>query len=531
MKKNNRILIVDDQKDLCEQLAKLLQQVGKSNETLSLVQQMRARLIGGRAETSSNLEADKENSLYEVESVNQGQDAAEKISQSLADENPYALVFLDMRMPPGWDGLETAKKIRELDKDVEIVIMTAYADHDQKQISEQVGHPEKLLYIKKPFQAEEIYQLALSLTTKWNLEWTEKRRKKWLESIIKGLCKLKNNATSHSISATFVSALKTFLDMMDSEKGFATSLEGTRWKLHCCNGMSEDSALTYINENLDFFTDCRTTKHKDDKYFMPLKKDAFTGMIVIFEVKAKNDPEWYKLLSILSMTVSDILGDHVAAENGSTEKNKALLSDIFTKLSESSAKHIDLILSQLALIREECASQLILDILSKALSNANDMELDLRNATLCVSGAKPIIQTLQISPALKNGLHIGSHGRAVCKIEGDEKIEVKADFDMLKNVFANLARSSLERCKMGDIWIEAHISVEDKKVKITYSDNGSGIPKEKQEKLFSPFDKDAMSEMGLPVVALVLKELAGSIRLDQNYSGDGTKFIIELPVP
>jgi signal transduction histidine kinase len=159
------------------------------------------------------------------------------------------------------------------------------------------------------------------------------------------------------------------------------------------------------------------------------------------------------------------------------------------------------------------------------------MELDLRNATLCVSGAKPIIQTLQISPALKNGLHIGSHGRAVCKIEGDEKIEVKADFDMLKNVFANLARSSLERCKMGDIWIEAHISVEDKKVKITYSDNGSGIPKEKQEKLFSPFDKDAMSEMGLPVVALVLKELAGSIRLDQNYSGDGTKFIIELPVP
>ena len=64
----------------------------------------------------------------------------------------------------GWDGLETATKVREVDKNIEIVIMTAYADHDQAQIAEQVGMPEKLLYIKKPFGKKEVSTLLEEAT-------------------------------------------------------------------------------------------------------------------------------------------------------------------------------------------------------------------------------------------------------------------------------------------------------------------------------------------------------------------------------
>jgi len=79
----------------------------------------------------------------------------------------YAVAFIDIRMPPGWDGIKTAQKIREIDRDIEIVIVTAYADVTRSQIVSNIGYPEKLLYLRKPFDNDELAQIALQLTTKW----------------------------------------------------------------------------------------------------------------------------------------------------------------------------------------------------------------------------------------------------------------------------------------------------------------------------------------------------------------------------
>jgi CheY-like chemotaxis protein len=313
MEKNTRILIIDDQKDLCEQLSRLLLRSGKPNETFSIVQQMRAKLTGTKLEKEENSDQE-EDSPYEVECAYQGQEAVTKIEASLKNEKPFAVVFLDMRMPPGWDGLETAKKIREIDKAVEIVIMTAYADHDQKQIADEVGHPEKLLYIKKPFQPEEIFQLALSLTAKWNLEATEKKRKKWLEAIIKGLCKLKNPLANGSSGSVFSSAQKAFLDLMDSDKAFTAtySPDENKWILQSFSGITEEVAKSFIDKNADFLKETKTVKYKDNYYLLPIRKDSLVCIITVFETRSHGDPEWYKLLSILSMVVTDILSCAVA---------------------------------------------------------------------------------------------------------------------------------------------------------------------------------------------------------------------------
>lgn len=197
MERNRRILVVDDQQDLREQLAKLLLRSGKKNETMSLVQQMRSKLLGETAEIFSDA-AEGDDQSYVVDTAGQGEIAFEMVRKANEKDEPYALMFLDMRMPPGWDGLKTAKAIRDADRNIEIVIMTAYADHDQKQIADTVGTPEKLLYIKKPFQAEEIYQLALALTTKWSLELSEKQRRTWLEVLLRGMCKIKSPSIAES---------------------------------------------------------------------------------------------------------------------------------------------------------------------------------------------------------------------------------------------------------------------------------------------------------------------------------------------
>ncbi|MEO6784728.1 MAG: response regulator, partial [Chthoniobacteraceae bacterium] len=88
---------------------------------------------------------------------------------SIEQERPYALAFIDMRMPPGIDGLETAMRLLNLDPELQVVICTAYSDYSWDQMIGKVGHSDRLLILKKPFEAIEVLQLAHALTGKWEL--------------------------------------------------------------------------------------------------------------------------------------------------------------------------------------------------------------------------------------------------------------------------------------------------------------------------------------------------------------------------
>lgn len=103
---------------------------------------------------------------YEVHTALQGKEGFETVSAFRNKGTPFALAFIDIRMPPGWDGIQTAKKIREIVPDIEIVIVTAYSDRKRQEIVKEIGTPEKLLYVKKTFDHDEIRQLALCQTLK-----------------------------------------------------------------------------------------------------------------------------------------------------------------------------------------------------------------------------------------------------------------------------------------------------------------------------------------------------------------------------
>ncbi|MBN1864166.1 MAG: response regulator [Victivallales bacterium] len=313
MKTNNKILVVDDQKDLREQLANLLRKAGNKDEGHSLVEQMRARLLGTK--TREEREADEKESeadlpSYVVEMAGQGEDAFNMVKEANDAGDPFAVMFLDMRMPPGWDGLDTAIKIREIDKSIEIVIMTAYADHDQAQIAEKVGMPEKLLYIKKPFQAEEIYQLALSLTSKYTLEKTEKERKVWLEALLRGMSRLKSSNLDDD--GIFKTVLNAIINFTQAKSGFVAELTESDGKWINLTTVESDEAdsLKYLEEHSSALKESRTTQNVKGKYILPLRKEKFFGVAVIDNVSTSTDPEWYKLLSLLVMTCSEILNNY-----------------------------------------------------------------------------------------------------------------------------------------------------------------------------------------------------------------------------
>lgn len=106
---------------------------------------------------------------FQITTASQGQEGVELIAKALDEYNPYALAFIDMRMPPGWDGIETIKHIWALDPDVQIVICTTYSDYTWEEIVEELGQKDNLLLLKKPFDQIAVRQLSCALTKKWKL--------------------------------------------------------------------------------------------------------------------------------------------------------------------------------------------------------------------------------------------------------------------------------------------------------------------------------------------------------------------------
>jgi diguanylate cyclase len=104
---------------------------------------------------------------FDVESAMQGQEGVERARQALAEGRPYAVAFVDMRMPPGWDGLETIENLWKVDPEIQVVVCSAYTDYDWLELLARLGHSDKLMVIKKPFEPIEILQSASALSCKW----------------------------------------------------------------------------------------------------------------------------------------------------------------------------------------------------------------------------------------------------------------------------------------------------------------------------------------------------------------------------
>ncbi|OVE82234.1 hypothetical protein BVY04_01570 [bacterium M21] len=112
---------------------------------------------------------------YELLHASQGEEAVEIIRQKAIEGCPVEVAFVDMRMPPGWDGMETIKRIWDIDPEVRAIICTAYTDHSHEELIRELGVTDKLLILKKPMDVIEVAQLASAMTTMWRLRKRELR--------------------------------------------------------------------------------------------------------------------------------------------------------------------------------------------------------------------------------------------------------------------------------------------------------------------------------------------------------------------
>ncbi len=174
---NRRILVIDDNESIHKDFRSIL---GSNNYSTTSLINAKAAIFGESPDSSNS----PESIVFSIDSALQGREGLDKVRQALSENRPYAMAFVDMRMPPGWDGIETIKWIWKEYPELEVVICTAYSDYEWSDIIEKLGHNDQLLILKKPFDNVEVYQLASALTEKWNLARLASFKMKQLEQLV-----------------------------------------------------------------------------------------------------------------------------------------------------------------------------------------------------------------------------------------------------------------------------------------------------------------------------------------------------------
>jgi diguanylate cyclase (GGDEF)-like protein len=154
-----RILIIDDQEAIHDDYRKII--CPSSRPRLAALSGVESQLFG-----DANNDFDAAD-LYDVDSAFQGRDALALVEKSLSEGRPYAVAFVDIRMPPGWDGIHTVREIWSVDPEILIVLCSAYSDYSWEQIVDQLGRTDRFLILRKPFENVEVRQCAAALTERW----------------------------------------------------------------------------------------------------------------------------------------------------------------------------------------------------------------------------------------------------------------------------------------------------------------------------------------------------------------------------
>ena len=200
--RNYRILIVDDEAGIHSDFKDML----NPNSAQALTDQLAEALLD---ECSENKTFSLPN--FELLHATSGEEAYDIIRAERASNRPIAVAYVDVRMPPGIDGIEAIRRIRQIEKDIELVIMTAYTDKPLPEIVRDMELLHKVLYIRKPFAPEEVQQITLALVEKWNVEQELAKKQRQI------ITNHQNLEISHQRLKTVLDSAADAIGMFDDE--------------------------------------------------------------------------------------------------------------------------------------------------------------------------------------------------------------------------------------------------------------------------------------------------------------------------
>lgn len=235
-----RILIIDDNRALHDDYRKILAPERHDSGLGDLETELFGESLAAKTEPAGV--------TFELDSAFQGKEGFEKVQQAVREERPYALAFVDMRMPPGWDGLETIEHIWRASPELQIVVCTAYSDHSWSEISNRLGSTDQLLVLKKPFDRIEIIQAAHALVKKWCLSKNARRQRDEWDVL------MRERAAALEEANRRLAEEKITLERMRTVLRLSQKLE-TVGQLAAGVVHEIDTPIQYVGDNLAFLKD------------------------------------------------------------------------------------------------------------------------------------------------------------------------------------------------------------------------------------------------------------------------------------
>lgn len=470
-----RILVVDDNRDIHEDFRKVLGRRDTDDSLAQLEDQLFALEGDGPAADSGKA---IQSIVYEIDSAFQGTEAIQRDMEARLEGRPYALIFMDVRMPPGEDGIKTSLRIWRQDPDVEIVLVTAYSDYSWNDMVAHFGQTDKLQFIRKPFDSTAIKQLALSLTTKWQLNQEAKQHIRNLEAEV-----LQRRQAQHALKK-----LNEELEQRVSERTRELSKANAELK----------QALVSLREA--------------QASLVESEKMAALGGLVAGVAHEINTPVGIGVTaaSHFQRKARDIESRFDA---GTMKKSE------FVEFLDVSREATDMILTNL-----QRASDLIQSFKRVAVDQSSEQRRQF--------SVRDYLEEILVSlrPRLKKTAH-----RVL--IHCDAELTMDSFPGAFSQVISNLVMNSLihgfEDKETGTIEIEVLAEMDQPHIKLLFRDDGKGMSAEHLSRVFDPFFTTKRSSggsgLGLHIVYnLVTKTLAGTV-VCESAPGQGTTFTMVLP--
>ena len=515
---NSRILVIDDEEVVRDSIRLILATKPVGNQELDL---FAAELFGASPIPRPN----KTLLEFTVEEACSGNAGVEMVRIALAAGRPYAAVFVDMRMP-GWDGIETVQHLRQIDRQAEVVFVTAFSDNSIEEVVERAGP--NVGYHLKPFAPEEIKQTA----TKAVYDWNKLRR---LERLIDLIGTLKVNATELDALLDHVFIQVTSWIGTDSALLARRLSDGHFEQVLATGFLRQESVATDCLERLSRLADQPDPSF--DPAFVCFRLERY-DLVALLERSAHMNSEKFYLLELFTRHAGQAIENLRLHETVMRSEKLAAVGLAIGKVAHDMRSPVAAIQGAINLIRKCPTDQTLLEQLlglmydssEEALALAGDLLAFTRNAAANAG----VIETADLFRSIRRRMDIDLADTGVSlQLESGGVERFLADGSKLQRALLNLfhnAAEALQSSLTPRPSIHLRLSRDGGNIRFEVTDNGPGIPASLVSTLFEPFTtygKSGGTGLGLAIVRQAVEAHGGSV--DFTTSEAGTQFVMLLP--
>jgi two-component system NtrC family sensor kinase len=519
---NAAILVIDDEEMVRDNIEEILTPV-RINSDNDAVNQAASILFDAAPKPAPALNGGNKPNFI-VHKASNGMEGVEMVKRSVEEGKPYAVIFLDMRMP-GWDGMETAVQIRKYDTKAEIIFVTAFSDRSIDDIIAKAG--QNVGYHCKPYAAEEITQIATKAVSDYN-------KLRNLEKLIEAISSISIDENQ------LTSLLSNILDQLATYVETDMALLG---RFHDDQLYEKLFSIGPVEERInmeELITIVKSAKVEDGSVVqvddvVMARLDHYTIFAVLKREEQLKTEKLY-LLKLFVLNAAKAIRNAELREKLLQKEKLSAIGNAMSMMMHDLRSPIKNIKTLTGFARKENGKDQWLDMIDQCAEQASEIFEDFLDF---INAAPPRKMPVSIAKIVKEGIELAKARNAGDSIQITtdipEGLTVTGDESKLKRVIMNLVNNAedillAKKVPKGAVAVSARLNSDGSEVHLIVRDNGPGIPTDIITNLFEPFvtrHKTKGTGLGLAIVKQYITAHGGSVMVE---NANGAVFHISLPV-